>query len=268
MKAPIVEVSDLTKIFSHPGIRKTANYAVKNLSFAVGEGESLGLVGESGSGKTTTGRIVCGLEQATSGQVRVAGFDLTGSPRVPVRLYESVQMVFQDPYLSLNPRMTVADSIGYSLRVKHLETSARNDRVREALSQVGLGSAVAGRFPHELSTGQRQRVGIARAIISRPRLIVADEPVSSLDVSLQAQILNLLADIQRELGVSYLFVSHDLAAVRYLCDRVVVMRDGQCVEQGPVDVVMHRPQSEYTVRLIEAAGLEVGPAASRYAGNH
>lgn len=262
MTAPIVEVSELEKTYVRGGLRHSVNRAVSGLSFTVNPGESLGLVGESGSGKTTTGRIVCGLERPSGGRVRVADFDLMSTRRTPARLYDTVQMVFQDPYLSLNPRMSVLASIEYALRVRRIAPAERQARVREVLSHVGLSLAIAERYPHELSTGQRQRAGIARAIISRPQLIVADEPVSSLDVSLQAQILNLLSDIQRETGVSYLFISHDLAAVRYLCDRVVVMRAGICVEQGSVEQIMVRPQSDYTLRLVRAAGLAAGNSAT------
>jgi ABC-type oligopeptide transport system ATPase subunit len=251
----LVEVRDLHKTFHKRGSR-TAVEAVRGVSFDVAKGRSLGLVGESGSGKTTTARIVVGLETLTSGSVNVCGHDLAEAAGAPSReLYASVQMIFQDPYLSLSPRMTIGDAIGYSLKTRGVPRTERDARVRDSLARVGLPTIIAQRYPHELSTGQRQRVGIARAIISQPALVVADEPVSSLDVSLQTQILNLLVDLQQQTGIACLFISHDLAVVAYLCEEVVVMKEGVVVEQGVTAQVLANPQHEYTQALVKAAGL-------------
>lgn len=261
----LIRVSDLRKTFHTGGLRPHTVEAVRGISFALPVGKSLGLVGESGSGKTTTARICCGLERPTAGEVHVAGYGLGTLTRHPPReFFAKVQMIFQDPYLSLSPRMLVGEAVGYSLRVRHVPAREREERVRAALSRVGLPGAVRDRYPHQLSTGQRQRVGIARAIVSEPELIVADEPVSSLDVSLQTQILNLLVDIQQETGVSYLFISHDLAVVGYLCDQVIVMQNGAVVEEGTAAEVLEQPRTEYTRLLVEAAGIgdDLGAAAS------
>jgi peptide/nickel transport system ATP-binding protein len=257
----IVVVEDLHKVFPGRGFRAKPVDAVRGLSFCLSAGKSLGLVGESGSGKTTTARIVCGLETATSGAVLVAGFDLQAVRWPPRSFYAQVQLIFQDPYLSLNPRMSVGQSVEYSLKIRGIGASERRIRARETFGRVGLPATVMDRYPHQLSTGQRQRVGIARALTADPRLIVADEPVSSIDVSLQTQILNLLVDIQEETHVSYLFISHDLAVVGYLCDHVIVMKEGEEVEQGASTQVLTAPTSEYGRLLLEAAGLEA-PASS------
>lgn len=251
----LVSVRDLRKTFHRRRSRQTVE-AVRGISFDLQRGESLGLVGESGSGKTTTARIVVGLERATAGEVNVAGFELHEARRTPPRdFYAQVQMIFQDPYLSLSPRMTVGQAIGYALKVRGVARAERERSVREALAQVGLPSVVASRYPHELSTGQRQRVGIARSIISQPALVVADEPVSSLDVSLQTQILNLLVDLQEQTGIACLFISHDLAVVAYLCERVIVMKHGLAVEAGATSEVLANPKHEYTQALVKAAGI-------------
>ena len=252
----LVSVRDLHKTFRERGSKRTVD-AVRGVSFDLQRGGSLGLVGESGSGKTTTARIVVGLESATSGEVTVGGVELHHLKAKPSRgFYAQVQMIFQDPYLSLSPRMTVAEAVGYSLRIRGVGKVERDEHVREAFSRVGLPVAVSSRYPHELSTGQRQRVGIARAIISAPALVVADEPVSALDVSLRTQILNLLVDLQEQLGIAYLFISHDLATVAYLCDRVVVMERGVVVESGDTADVLAAPQHPYTQTLVRAAGLD------------
>jgi peptide/nickel transport system ATP-binding protein len=257
MSTPLVSVSELRRVFLTRGFRPTQKVAVDNLSFELRPGEALGLVGESGSGKSTTARIVCGLDSPTSGTVSVAGYDLSGDSRPPRAFYDDVQLIFQDPYLSLNPRMTVADSVAYRLRVKGVKEAERRQRVQASLATVGLSPAIADRYPHQLSTGQRQRVGIARAILGDPKLIVADEPVSSLDVSLQAQILNLLIDIQEQTDVAYLFISHDLGAVGYLCERIIVMQAGREVEAGDAQHIPQAPSREYTRLLVAAAELGV-----------
>jgi ABC-type oligopeptide transport system ATPase subunit len=251
MAEPLVEVKNLHKVFNTPHGAVTA---VRDLSFEMHASTCLGLVGESGSGKSTTARMVVGLERPTSGTVRVAGTE-------PYRdfgrasLYRVVQMVFQDPYLSLSPRMAVGDAVGYSLRIHGVSSAERQRRVREVFDQVGLPRAAATRYPHQLSTGQRQRVGIARALIVRPSLIVADEPLSSVDVSLQSQILNLLVDIQQETRVAYLVISHDLAVVGQLCDEIIVMQSGDVIERGPAEALLAAPRSTYTEKLVAAAGL-------------
>jgi peptide/nickel transport system ATP-binding protein len=255
MNPPLISVKALRRVFSTRGFRPTHKVAVDDLSFELHPGESLGLVGESGSGKSTTARIVCGLDSPTSGTVSVAGYDLSGEQRPPRAFYDDVQLIFQDPYLSLNPRMTVADSVGYRLRVKGVSEAERRQRVQTSLSTVGLPLAIANRYPHQLSTGQRQRVGIARAILGNPKIIVADEPVSSLDVSLQAQVLNLLIDIQEQTNVAYLFISHDLSAVGYLCNRMIVMQAGHEVEAGDTQQILETPRREYTRLLVAAAEL-------------
>jgi peptide/nickel transport system ATP-binding protein len=256
--AQLVQVNALVKDYSvaRGGQRSTLR-AVDEVTFTINEGESLGLVGETGSGKSTIAKMLCCLETISSGRAHVAGYDLTGfGGNAPVAYYDSVQMIFQDPYLSLSPRMNIGDAIGYALKIRKIKPAHRRKRVDAALTRVGLPRTVATRFPHQLSTGQRQRVGIARAIIAEPRLIIADEPVSSLDVSLQTQILNLLRDIQADTGVSYLFISHDIAAVAYLCEKLVVLRNGSVVEAGLTQQLLERPDDEYSKRLVEAAALE------------
>jgi peptide/nickel transport system ATP-binding protein len=251
----LVHVHDLRKTFRDRGSKRVVE-AVRGVSFDLARGQSLGIVGESGSGKTTTARIVVGLEKATAGEVTVVGTDLQAEKGAPPReFYSQVQMIFQDPYLSLSSRMKISDAVGYSLKVRGIGSEERDVRVREAFARVGLPSAVGTRYPHQLSTGQRQRVGIARAIISEPALVVADEPVSALDVSLRTQILNLLVDLQEEIGMAYLFISHDLATVAYLCERVIVMERGVVVEEGDTSSVLASPEHAYTQALVKAAGL-------------
>jgi ABC-type glutathione transport system ATPase component len=251
----ILTVRDLRKTYPGRGFRAEPTEAVRGISFTLPYGTSLGIVGESGSGKTTTARIVCGLERATSGKVLVAGRDLSDGNPPPRGFYGEVQMVFQDPYLSLSPRMTVRKAVGYALKVQGVRRAEREQRVQAAISRVGLPVRLLDRYPHQLSTGQRQRVGIARAIIGEPKLVIADEPVSSLDVSLQTQILNLLVDIQEQTGISYLFISHDLAVVAYLCERVQVMQNGMIVEGGDPQDVLSAPKTPYARLLVEAAGI-------------
>ncbi|HSM59985.1 MAG TPA: ABC transporter ATP-binding protein [Longimicrobiales bacterium] len=228
--------------------------AVDGVSFDVEPGETLGLVGESGSGKSTTARAILRLEPPSAGSVRYRGRDLGSlSPGELRRVRRDLQMIFQDPYASLDPRMTVGSTIREPLDVHGIGAPReRAVRVRELLGQVGLPPALAGRFPHELSGGQRQRVGIARALATGPRLLVADEPISALDVSIQAQIVNLLVDLKESLGLTYLFIAHDLAMVRWLSDRIAIMYLGRLAELGPTPEVFARPRHPYTRALISA----------------
>jgi oligopeptide/dipeptide ABC transporter ATP-binding protein len=228
-------------------------HAVRGVSFSIARGQTLALVGESGSGKTTTGRAILRLVEATRGQITFDGIDVrTASAGQLRRLRERIQIVFQDPYSSLNPRITVADTLEEVLLVHGIGRtgSQRRDRVAALLADVGLGSEHAGRYPHELSGGQRQRVGIARALAVGPELLVLDEPVSALDVSVQAQIVNLLEDLQEEHGLAYLFVAHDLAVVHHAADRISVMYLGQIVEEGSVDEIFEAPHHPYTRALL------------------
>jgi ABC-type oligopeptide transport system ATPase subunit len=228
--------------------------AVDGISFDIAEGRTLGLVGESGSGKSTTGYCVLQLLKPTSGSIRFQGKDLTKLGREEIRrMRREMQIVFQDPYSSLDPRMTVGDIVAEPLEVHGVGSRRdRRARVRELLDVVGFNPDYLNRYPHEFSGGQRQRVGVARALALNPSLIVCDEPVSALDVSIQAQILNLLKDLQRDFGLTYLFISHDLAVVRSVSDEIAVMKDGKILETGPADDVYERPQHEYTQALLTA----------------
>ena len=228
--------------------------ALSGVSFSLHAGRSLGVVGESGSGKSTLARLVMALEPPSAGQVLLDGLDLHTLGSAAQRQARSkLQMVFQDPYGSLDPRRTVLQSVAEPLAVlQGAGLAEQRERALQALEAVGLRAADLQRYPHEFSGGQRQRVAIARALITRPRLIVADEPVSALDVSVQAQVLNLMRELQREFGVTYLFISHDLSVVDYICDDVIVLKDGVIVEQGPPEVLFQRPQHPYTQRLLAA----------------
>lgn len=234
--------------------RRDSISAVDNVSLAVRAGESLGVVGESGCGKTSMGMAIAGLSQTASGKMLLDGHDiniLRTKPRSTLR--RDVQVVFQDPMSSLNPRMTVGSIIGEPLLVHRLGDRAyRRKRTAELLGKVGLSADYAERYPHELSGGQRQRVGLARALALQPRLIVADEPVSALDVSVKAQIINLLADLRKQEGLSFLIISHDFSIIEYLCDNVAVMYLGKIVEYGSVAEVLLDPQHPYTKSLIQA----------------
>ncbi|MGW5053339.1 ABC transporter ATP-binding protein [Actinokineospora sp. NPDC004072] len=241
----------LENVVKHFTGRETVR-AVDGVGLALAEGETLGLVGESGCGKSTLGRLVTRLLTPTSGAVVYRGTDIAALPERRLRpVRGDIQMVFQDPYLSLNPRRTIGSIIGAAVARSGEREGGR--RVRELLATVGLDPGHVDRYPHEFSGGQRQRVGIARALATRPRLIVADEPVSALDVSIQAQIVNLLQDLRRELGIAFLFIAHDLGVVRYFCDRVAVMYLGRIAETGTAEQIYTNPRHPYTQALLSAA---------------
>ncbi|MFC9396552.1 dipeptide ABC transporter ATP-binding protein [Streptomyces sp. NPDC057027] len=262
----LAEVRDLR--VDYPGRRRARPHpAVKGVSLHVARGETLGLVGESGSGKSTIARALTGLRRPTSGEVRFDGRDVSGAAtdtRLRRELSRDVQLVFQDPYASLNPRHTVEQIVTTPLRIHtDLDRSERRRRAAELLEQVGLSPSHLPRHPHEFSGGQRQRIGIARALAVRPRLVIADEPVSALDVSVQAQVLNLLMDLREELGLSLLFISHDLAVVRHFCDRIAVLKKGELVEVGPRDTVFDSPAAPYTRELLAAFPHHLPPGGVR-----
>ena len=255
----LLEVSDLVKHFPiKRGIlidREVDQVrAVDGVSFTVGRGETLGLVGESGSGKSTACRAVLQLIKPTSGSVKFEGQEIAGLGRRKMRpLRREMQMIFQDPYASLNPRKRVGQIVGDPLKRQGVASgSDLRRRVQELLERVGLSSEHFNRFPHEFSGGQRQRIGVARALALHPKLIIADEPVSALDVSIQAQIVNLLDDLQDEFGLAYLFVAHDIGVVRHISDRIAVMNEGKIVEQGTADQVCEHPKDAYTKKLLSA----------------
>jgi len=258
MNESLLEVKDLTKLFHVPGgigRRGGTVRAVDGVSFALRRGETLGLVGESGCGKTTTGRCILLLERPSGGSIRFEGADLAGLDESALRaVRRRMQVIFQDPYSSLNPRMTVGQIIAEPLKVHGIvpDKEARDARVRELLGQVGLLPQHARRYPHQLSGGQRQRVGIARALAMEPALIICDEPVSALDVSIQAQIINLLEDLQKRLGLTYLFIAHDLSVVRHISDRVVVMYLGKTMEVADRRALYEEPLHPYTRALLSA----------------
>jgi peptide/nickel transport system ATP-binding protein len=258
-EAPLLEVTDLVKHFPlKRGLlfdREVGQVrAVDGVTFSVAKGETLGLVGESGSGKSTLSRAVLQLLAPTSGSVRFEGNEIAGLSRRQMRpLRTDMQMIFQDPYASLNPRKRIGQIVGEPLRIHGRVSGAELRRqVRGLLGRVGLSPEHYDRYPHEFSGGQRQRVGIARALALRPKLIVADEPVSALDVSIRTQILELLSDLQEEFGLAYVFVAHDIGVVRHVSDRIAVMHRGKIVEQGPADRVCERPSDAYTKALLDA----------------
>jgi oligopeptide transport system ATP-binding protein len=255
---PLLSVRNLTKHYPIKGglLRRTVArvHAVDDISFDVYPGETFGLVGESGCGKTTAGRSLLRLVEPTAGQVLFDGKDVTRLPAWQLKpLRRDLQIMFQDPFGSLDPRMPVGDIIGEGLEVHRIGSrKEREDRVRETMLQVGLRPEYARRYPHEFSGGQRQRIGIARALVLRPKLIVCDEPVSALDVSIQSQVLNLLRDLQQQLGLSYVFIAHNLAVVKYISDRIGVMYLGKLVEVASSDGLYANPLHPYTKALMSA----------------
>jgi len=264
----LLEVRDLVKDFPVRGgwLRRPVAQisAVAGISFTVPRGQTFALVGESGCGKSTTARLILRLVPATSGTVRFDGIDVLGaSPAELRRLRARLQIVYQDPYASLNPRLTVGGIIADPLRVHGRWSDGGPERVQTLLEQVGLNRSDVNRYPHEFSGGQRQRIGIARALALEPDLVVLDEPVSSLDVSIQAGVINLLDELQREFGLTYVFIGHDLAVVRHVADHVGVMYLGKLVEHGPADQVYDHPQHPYTQALLSAVPVPDPPLERR-----
>lgn len=271
-KTPILAVENLSKIYGHgSGFMRSTAYqirAVDGVSFHIMPNEILGLVGESGSGKSTTGRLVLRLEDPTTGDILFDGNSIGKLDQASLKPYRrEMQVVFQDPYAALNPRMTVGDFVTEPLIIHGIARakSELNDRVASLFKQVGLDPRFVNRYPHEFSGGQRQRINIARAIAMRPKLIVADEPITALDVSIQAQVINLFQDLQQELGMAYLFIAHDLSMVRFLCHRVAVMLRGRIVETAPTEALFNDARHPYTQALLSAIPVP-NPAIER--GRH
>jgi oligopeptide/dipeptide ABC transporter ATP-binding protein len=260
--APMLEVTNLTKHFTLHGDlvsrsvgRTRVLKAVDDISFVLRPSETLGLVGESGCGKSTTGRLITRLIEPTSGRIELDGQDLlTLSGNQLLKMRKKAQLVFQDPYSSLNPRKTIMQILERPLVVHKLATgwSERRERVLDLLNMVGLGREHIDRYPHEFSGGQRQRIAIARALAVEPRIVIGDEPVSALDVSIQAQVLNLFRELQEKFSLTYLFIAHDLSVIRHISDTVVVMYVGKVVESGPVEAIFSEPQHPYTKALMAA----------------
>jgi ABC-type oligopeptide transport system ATPase subunit len=258
MSEPLLRVENLVRHYAMPRERLLGPppmvHALNGVSFKVEAGRSMGVVGESGSGKSTLARLVMALDKPTTGQVWLMGRDLHALSREELRLTRrDFQMVFQDPYGSLDPRQTIERIVGEPLAAQGGTSRAeQHKRAADVLASVGLRTSDLGKYPHEFSGGQRQRIAIARALITRPRLIVADEPVSALDVSVQAQVLNLMQDLQTEFGITYMLISHDLAVVHHLCDDVAVLWQGRIVEQGPPERLFTAAEHPYTRALLEA----------------
>jgi ABC-type glutathione transport system ATPase component len=258
MSAPLLQVDNLVREYALPREKLLGPppkvQALNGVSFTITAGRSLGIVGESGSGKSTLARLVMALDTPTSGSVKLLGRDLHALPREDLRqARRDIQMVFQDPYGSLDPRQTVERIVTEPLAAQgNTNREERHQRAADVLASVGLRPNDLGKYPHEFSGGQRQRIAIARALITRPRLIVADEPVSALDVSVQAQVLNLMQDLQAEFGITYMLISHDLAVVHHLCDDVAVLWQGRIVEQGPPERLFDAAEHPYTRALLEA----------------
>jgi len=252
-----LEVNDLKVHFPIKGgiFGRTVDYikAVDGVSLSVEKGMTYGLVGESGSGKTTTGRAIIGLNKVTAGKVIYEGRDITGLRGSKLDFRKDIQMMFQDPYSSLNPKKRVLDIVAEPLRnYEKLSKQEEKKRVQELLELVGLSPESIIKYPHQFSGGQRQRIGVARAIALKTKLIIADEPVSALDVSVQAQVLNFMQDIQQELDLTYIFISHDLGVIKHMCDHIGIMYRGRYVEEGPTDAIFNEPQHIYTKRLVAA----------------
>ena len=249
---PLIETRNLKKFFSTP---KGLLHAVDDISLSIGTGKTLGVVGESGCGKSTLGRVMIRLLPATSGEVLYKGENILSYNSVRMKeMRKNVQIIFQDPYASLNPRMTVSEIIAEPLKVCKIcpDKESLHKKISELMDTVGLASRFANTYPHELDGGRRQRIGIARALAVSPEFIVCDEPVSALDVSIQAQILNLLMDLQDDLGIAYMFITHDLSVVRHISDEIMVMYLGQCVEKAPAKELFKNPSHPYTEALLSA----------------
>ncbi|EVA00943.1 oligopeptide ABC transporter, ATP-binding protein [Staphylococcus aureus M0505] len=236
--------------------KKNEVRAIENISFDIYKGETLGLVGESGCGKSTTGKSIIKLNDITSGEILYEGIDIQKIRKRKdlLKFNKKIQMIFQDPYASLNPRLKVMDIVAEGIDIHHLATDKRDrkKRVYDLLETVGLSKEHANRYPHEFSGGQRQRIGIARALAVEPEFIIADEPISALDVSIQAQVVNLLLKLQRERGITFLFIAHDLSMVKYISDRIAVMHFGKIVEIGPAEEIYQNPLHDYTKSLLSA----------------
>lgn len=253
-KTKLLEVKHLKQYFNQG--KKNEVRAIEDISFDIYKGETLGLVGESGCGKSTTGKAIIKLNDITSGEIIYDGTDIHNIRKRQdmLKFNKKIQMIFQDPYASLNPRLKVMDIVGEGIDIHHLATDKRNrkKRVYDALETVGLSKEHANRYPHEFSGGQRQRIGIARALAIEPEFIIADEPISALDVSIQAQVVNIMLRLQREKGITFLFIAHDLSMVKYISDRIAVMHFGKIVELGPADDIYNHPLHDYTKSLLSA----------------